>query len=135
MIHKHTGACLCKRITFEIVGDFDSFFLCHCKWCRKGTGSAHAANLFSSTAKLMWLTGEDIVKTYYHKSTNHVKSFCSNCGSALPNIQMSGTLLVVPAGCLDSEISILPQGHIFYAYKAKWDSDLHKVQVFDRLPE
>ncbi len=29
--------------------------------CRKDTGSAHAANLFSSSAKLNWLSGEDSI--------------------------------------------------------------------------
>ena len=55
MIYK--GSCLCGEVTFEIEGDFDNFYLCHCERCRKDTGSAHAANLFSSTAKLKWLSG------------------------------------------------------------------------------
>jgi len=42
-------------------------------------------------------------------STN---SFCSNCGSALPNIQFDGKLLVAPAGCIDSDIPMKPQAHI-----------------------
>ena len=50
---KHTGSCLCGEITFEIDGDFKNFYLCH---CRKDTGPAHAANMFSSTAKLKWIT-------------------------------------------------------------------------------
>ncbi|MCI3132528.1 GFA family protein [Phenylobacterium aquaticum] len=53
------GSCLCGGIAFEISGPFEAFFLCHCSRCRKDTGSAHAANLFSSTAKLTWLSGQD----------------------------------------------------------------------------
>lgn len=49
---KYSGSCLCGEVTFEIEGDFEDFYLCHCERCRKDTGSAHAANLFSSTAKL-----------------------------------------------------------------------------------
>ncbi|WP_020613989.1 GFA family protein [Sediminispirochaeta bajacaliforniensis] len=131
---KHTGSCLCGEITFEINGDFENFFLCHCSRCRKDTGSAHAANLFSSTAKLRWLSGEDKVRTYQFKSTGHIKSFCPNCGSALPNIQQDGKLLVVPAGSLDSEVTIRPEGHIFMGSRAKWDNDLEKVPRFDKLP-
>ncbi|WP_432403874.1 GFA family protein [Wukongibacter sp. M2B1] len=131
---KYTGSCLCGEIVFEIDGDFENFFLCHCAHCRKDTGSAHAANLFSSTAKLRWLSGKDKVKIFNYKSSGHIKSFCSDCGSALPNIQMEGTLLVVPAGCLDSEVSIKPQGHIYMASKANWDNDLDKVPKFNQLP-
>lgn len=128
------GSCLCGKVTFEIIGQFERFFLCHCEHCRKDTGSAHAANLFSTTAKLNWLSGEVDVKTFDFQNSGHVKSFCSNCGSALPNLQMNGALLVVPAGCLDNDISIIPQGHIFYSYKANWDEQLHKVSKFDELP-
>lgn len=134
MEQKHTGACLCGKVTFEIRGTFERFFLCHCEYCRKDTGSAHAANLFSSTAKLIWLSGEDNIKTFDFESSGHIKSFCSECGSALPNIQINGTLLVVPAGSLDTDVPIIPQGHIYCSHKANWDNDLHKVQKFDELP-
>ncbi len=130
---EYKGSCLCGEITFEIEGEFENFFLCHCERCRKDTGSAHAANLFSSTAKLKWLSGEDKAKTFNYHSEGHIKSFCSHCGSALPNIQMDGKLLVVPAGCLDSDIHMEPQGHIYYAKKASWDNDLEKVPKFDEL--
>lgn len=132
---KHTGSCLCKTVTFEVTGEFESFFLCHCKWCRKDTGSAHAANLFSTAAQLKWLSGESEVRTFRYKSTNHVKSFCPHCGSALPSIQMEGALLAVPAGSLNSEVPIAPQGHIYYAYKAGWDNDLHKIPKYSFLPD
>jgi hypothetical protein len=135
IIMKHTGSCLCGEIKFEVEGDFENFFLCHCKYCRKDTGSAHAANLFSSTAKLKLLSGENKAKIFNYKSSGHIKSFCSNCGSALPNIQMDGQLLVVPAGSLDSKVPIKPQGHIYLESKANWDNDLDKVTKFDKLPK
>ncbi|KAF5056342.1 GFA family protein [Anaerotignum sp.] len=131
---KYKGSCLCGEVTFEIEGEFDNFFLCHCERCRKDTGSAHAANLFSSTAELRWLSGEDKAKTFNFRSEGHIKSFCINCGSALPNFQFDGQLLVVPAGCIDSDINIKPQGHIYYANRASWDHDLEKVPKFEELP-
>ena len=50
MSNRHSGACLCGAVHFEIEGDFERFFLCHCEYCRKDTGSAHAANLFRPAA-------------------------------------------------------------------------------------
>ena len=47
---------------------------------------------------------------------------------------MDGRLLVVPAGCMDNDINIKPQGHIFYASKANWDTDLEKAPKFQELP-
>jgi hypothetical protein len=135
MIMKYLGSCLCGEVTYEIEGDFENFYLCHCERCRKDTGSAHAANLFSSTAKLRWLSGQEKSKTFNFRSEGHIKSFCTNCGSALPNIQMNGKLLVVPAGSIDSYINIRPQGHIYYASKANWDTELEKVPKFEELPK
>lgn len=132
MIYK--GSCLCGEITFEIEGDFENFFLCHCERCRKDTGSVHASNLFSTTAKLRWLSGQNKTKTFNYKSEGHIKSFCPNCGSALPNIQFDGKLLVVPAGSIDSVIKMKPQGHIYCANKASWDNDLEKIPKYEELP-
>lgn len=131
---KHSGSCLCGHVTFEVEGDFERFFLCHCEHCRKDTGSAHAANLFSTTAHLKWLSGAEMVKAFDYQSSGHVKGFCSNCGSALPNIQMNGALLVVPAGSLDTDVFLKPQGHIFMDNKANWDKDLESVEAFPQLP-
>ncbi len=131
----YQGSCLCGAVRFTITGEFENFYLCHCERCQKDTGSAHAANLFSSTAKLNWLSGEDNVQTFNYKQEGHIKSFCSICGSALPNLQMDGTLLAVPAGCLDTAIPLQPKGHIYYAHRANWDHDLEQVPKFDELPD
>ena len=134
MGEKHFGSCLCGQVRFEIEGDFASFFLCHCEYCRKDTGSAHAANLFSSTASLKWLSGREQVREFNLPATRHAKSFCSVCGAAMPGQQAGGTLLVVPAGSLDSGIPIRPNAHIFVASRAGWDVDLQMLPSFDRFP-
>jgi len=134
MSAKHHGSCLCGVVRFEIDGGFESFYLCHCEHCRKDTGSAHAANLFSPTAVLEWLAGRDKVTSFTLPSTRHTKSFCSICGSALPNVQMNGAVLAVPAGSLDSDVSIKPSAHIFASSRANWDFELEKVPMLERLP-
>lgn len=132
---EHLGSCLCKGIEFKITGDFEAYFLCHCSRCRKDTGSAHAANLFSTTAKLEWIKRNYAIKVFQLPKSNHVKAFCSNCGSALPNLQMEGELLVVPAGCVDTELTKRPDAHTFTADKASWDKSLEEITCFDRLPK
>jgi hypothetical protein len=134
MTKRTTGACLCGAVRFQISGEFESFFLCHCGRCQKDTGSAHAANLFSSTAEITWLSGQDSIKTYRVPATRHEKSFCAECGSALPSIQLNGALLVVPAGSLDSAIGIRPNAHICFASRAPWDAQLEDIPKIDGLP-
>ena len=128
------GSCLCGSVRFEISGAFESFFLCHCSRCRKGSGSAHAANLFSTTAQVTWLSGENKIRTYRVLSTRHERSFCSSCGSVVPGVQMQGKLLVVPAGSLEGDISIQPNAHINCASRALWDTNLEDAPKIDGLP-
>lgn len=134
MANKHQGSCLCGRVKYELSGDFLSFFLCHCIRCQKDTGSAHAANLFSKASTLTWLKGESDVKTYQHPNSMHAKSFCQICGSALPTIAESINSAVVPAGSLDSIISIEPTAKIFVGSSANWSRNLDNVPSYEELP-
>lgn len=129
----HFGSCLCGAVKFAVKGEFDSFYLCHCQHCQKDTGSAHAANLFSSSAKLVWQSGASAVTSFTLPGTRHNKSFCKLCGSALPSTQMADRL-VVPAGCLDTEVTMLPTAHIFLSSKAAWDEELAQVPKFEERP-
>lgn len=134
MENKHIGSCLCGRIKFEVKGNFETFYMCHCKHCQKDTGSAYAANLFSTSAKLTWLCDTDDIKTFNLPSTRHTRSFCAHCGSAVASLQMEGALLVVPAGSFDTEIEISPTAHIFCASKACWEDKSQNLQRFDKYP-
>ncbi len=131
---EYSGSCLCGWVRYRVVGEFENFYLCHCRHCQKDTGSAHAANLFSTTAGLEWIKGENNVRIYQMKGSNHVKAFCITCGSALPSVQMDGKLLVVPAGSLDCGLEKVPDGHVFVSSKANWDESLEHIKQFQELP-
>ena len=129
-----TGQCLCGAVKFCISGEFESFFLCHCARCRKDSGSAHSANLFSSTATIVWMSGEENIKTFQLSGSRHIKSFCTECGSALPVHQADVGYLVVPAGSLDTPVNIRPNAHICFSNRASWDNDLASIERLDGLP-
>lgn len=129
-----SGSCLCGAVTFDILGAFERFYLCYCSRCRKGSGSAHAANLFSAGGDIEWLRGQSKIKTFQLPGTRHAKSFCSDCGSALPFLQMDGGLLVVPAGSLDGDIDIRPDARISYGDRAGWTDELKSVPTLNGLP-
>jgi hypothetical protein len=128
------GKCLCGAVTFRISGEFESFFLCHCARCRKDSGSAHSANLFSSKAKITWLSGKGNIKEFRLAGSQHMKCFCADCGSALPFVQATGGVLVVPAGSLDSPTDIRPDAHICFSSRADWDNDLASLEKIGGLP-
>lgn len=133
MVQTTRGSCLCGAATFQVIGAFEAFYLCHCGRCRKDTGSAHGANLFSSSARIEWLSGEESVRTYRVPDTRHRKSFCTECGSALPRVEDGS--IVVPAGSLDDAIAIRPDAHIFVASRAEWDEKLEDIPKRDVFSE
>ncbi|WP_341863118.1 GFA family protein [Gymnodinialimonas sp. 57CJ19] len=127
------GACLCGAVRFRIDGAFEHFFLCHCTRCRKDSGSAHSANLFSTSAQLEWLAGADLVAVFQLPKTRHVKAFCTCCGSAMPVMQKG--FLSVPAGAIDTELTLRPAAHICTGSRAGWDDALHVIPRIDGLPD
>ena len=130
----HFGSCLCGAVRFEVDGDFQRFYLCHCGHCRKDSGSAHAANLFASGANLRWVIGETQVTRFTLPSTRHSKCFCATCGSALPYVEPEGGWVVVPAGSLDSDVTLKPDAHIFGSSRASWDNGLGEIPVMEWSP-
>ena len=129
----HSGSCLCSKVRFELDAIFHGFFLCHCSRCRKTTGSAHGANLFSKAANFRWLEGEANVKTFRVPGSRFLTTFCDTCGSTLPTFDKGH--LLVPAGSLDSAVDCQPDGHIFVASRAEWDHDLELVPRFNSVPD
>ena len=132
MRNRHMGTCLCGDNQFEVEGAFESFYLCHCAHCQKDSGAAHTANLFSSSATLVWCSASGKRTTYTLPGTRHTRCFCSVCGSAVP-YTLEG-LLVVPAGALTTALDIAPSAHIFVASKAGWERKLAGTPSFDGFP-
>ena len=130
---KTSGSCLCGDVAFEYAGEFQKFFLCHCGYCRKSSGSAHGANLFGRDGKLVWLRGQDQVTSFKLADTRFQRCFCSRCGAGLP-YQLNEKLVVVPAGSLDVDASLMPQAHLFIASKANWDAALGELPCFEGFP-
>jgi len=130
----HRGSCLCGAVSFEIVGEFKKFFLCHCSRCRKSSGSAHCANLFAPGAKLRWLSGQEKLSFFRIEGANFSRQFCSICSSTMPIFVEARDLVITPAGSLDTEVDIKPQAHIFTDSKGNWDDILNDIAKFEKVP-
>ena len=121
MSEKISGACLCGQVQYRVKGPFDAFHLCHCSQCRRSTGSAHAANIFTSVERLEWIAGEDQVKRYTPEQPDVIsKCFCTNCGSLVPYTSLKSGKLIIPAGSLNESPGIAPDDNIFWHDRADW---------------
>lgn len=115
------GSCNCGQVRFEYVGEPSAMWNCHCTRCRRARGAAHATNVFVPKNQFRWVCGEGHVKNFKLPDAERFgQAFCSGCGSIMPRINPNFHLVVVPAGCLDSEPGMRPGGHIFVGSKAEW---------------
>ncbi|MDO3388518.1 GFA family protein [Gilvimarinus sp. SDUM040013] len=129
------GSCLCGDVKFVITGDIQSFYLCHCIYCKKGSGSAAAANLFVASADIHWLAGESLRVFYQVPNSLHVRCFCSQCGSPVPMVLDESGLVMLPAGCLDDDITKAPDAHIFIKREAQWERQAVHAKCFAGEPD
>jgi len=130
-----SGSCLCGQVRYTATGEQSRFYHCHCKRCRKASGTGHASNLFMM-GTLDWESGEDLIKSYkLPEAERFTNTFCSKCGGRVPRFIEKLGMVFIPAGSLDEEPSIKPQAHIFKGSGAAWSCDVQEIPVFDEYPE
>jgi hypothetical protein len=129
------GSCLCGSVQYEITGDPQRFYHCHCSRCRKASGTGHASNLLIKPGAIKWIKGEDLIKAYkIPEAKRFTRCFCSVCGSALPRYVKETDFIVIPAGSLDSDPTILPQARIFWDSRVKWSCKGDGIPVHPEYP-
>ena len=135
MSKKTKGSCLCGSVTYQFTGPEFVFQYCHCSRCRKFTGSAHASNIIVDPKQFEWLSGESSLGRFEHPDAKHFATcFCTKCGSSLPWLNQSGTVVVIPAGTLDEDPGIRPVQNIFYESRAPWREAVEELEAYDGLP-
>lgn len=116
-----TGSCLCGDVAYEVTGDIRAFYHCHCRRCRKISGTGHASNLLVYSAELTWLRGaEQALRFDLPGAKRFASVFCGRCGSHLPRMAQGTGLVVVPAGSLDQEPPVVPEARIFAGSRTDW---------------
>lgn len=105
----------------EISGDIGDFGFCHCKSCRKASGSAHAANVGILRDNFNLKDPKKRIKEF-ESSPGKFRVFCSQCGSPLfAYLSNSSDVVRIRLGSLDTEFSNKPKAHTFVCHSAKWD--------------
>ncbi len=129
------GLCLCGAVRYRITGEILGFQYCHCSRCRKFTGSAHAANLFTAIENLEWMHGHEMVGGFLlDAEPGFATAFCKTCGSSMPSTSSSGKFWVIPAGALEQDPGELPARSIFWESRAPWYKHVSDLPHFDEWP-
>jgi hypothetical protein len=129
------GSCLCGGVRYEVSGEPQRFYHCHCARCRKSSGTGHASNLLLADAQLRFPRGEDLLKRYkVPEAKRFTRQFCSHCGSSVPRFVPELNAVVVPAGSLDDDAPIRPQARIFWDSRADWSCDGDALPRYAEYP-
>jgi hypothetical protein len=122
-------------VTYEIVGEARSFFHCHCRRCRKASGTGHASNVILQPSSATFLSGEDKLASFKVPDAERFRTvFCSNCGSPMPRVAPDMSLAVIPAGSLDADPPLQPTDRIFWESRTSWSCDAGDVPSWDEYP-
>jgi hypothetical protein len=118
------GSCLCGGVQYQINEALGPIIYCHCKRCRKSSGSACVTSTEIHRAKFEVTQGKEFIKKYENPGAVD-RFFCSHCGSQLYSERAATPLTMrLRLGTLDTEITERVSSHIFVGSKAEW----HEIQ-------
>lgn len=120
------GTCLCGKIRWSFSDRHVVGSHCHCSMCRKAHGAAFATYYQVDAKDFHWDSELDTLQEY-RSSPDIVRSFCSDCGSVVPNNTQGDETIYLPAGSNDDGPAA--RAHIFTASKAPWH------EITDNLPQ
>lgn len=125
----YDGSCLCGGVTFRLTERPAAFGYCHCRSCRKASGTAHSANAAVPRGAFVLLQGDSLLREY-ESSPGKFRAFCSRCGSPIyARLAASPDVLRIRLGALDTPFDGQPEVHTFVADKAPW------APIADGLPQ
>jgi len=130
-----SGSCSCGAVTYTCSSPPVMSGNCHCRECRKASGSGYAPTFFVPENTIT-IRGE--VKWYERKgdSGQPVKrGFCPQCGSQMfgrPGIMQQ--MVAVRAGSLDDPTQYRPQVDIYTGDAPAWDCMDPALPKFPKAP-
>jgi hypothetical protein len=130
----YEGSCLCGSITYRVDGELSDFGYCHCRSCRKASGSAYGANAGVDRADVTLSDAGGYLREY-ESSPGTVRTFCSSCGSPIyAYLTTTPDVIRIRLGTLDTAFEKRARAHTFVSDKASWDVIEGELPRFDEWP-
>jgi len=129
------GQCFCGSVAFEFDGPITDIEICHCSRCQRASGSPFVAEFRVRAEKFRWGRGEALISHFdapiLREPPAYRRSFCRNCGSAVPSVFAGNPVVAIPTGLVDGDIPARAADHIWVSKKANW----LKLREIGALPE
>jgi hypothetical protein len=130
------GGCLCGSVRYTVCAPSKSVSLCHCRNCRKQSGSNRSMNWLLPIEALV-ITGD--LSTYHDVGESGkpvLRQFCGRCGSPIRTLaEVLPGLAVLKAGTLDETSSVPPNYALYVIRAADWEKEGLGCATYERMPE
>ena len=87
-------------------------------------------------AHFRWVSGQDSVRSYeaplLYEPPAYRITFCSQCGSPVPDPENDEAWFQVAAGLLEGELEVGPDKHIYVEHQAAWHNITDRLPRFDK---
>ena len=78
------GGCICRQVRYRLIGKPLIVHACHCRWCQRETGTAHALNALYEADRVVHIAGEpEIVVTPSASGKGQKIARCPSCRVAV----------------------------------------------------
>lgn len=127
---KVTGACHCRRITYEAVIDPEHVSVCNCTDCQVLTGSAFRVSVPAPAETFRLLSGTP--KVYIKTADSGARrrhSFCPDCGSPVAACADTDDppTYSLRVGCLAQKADLPPKRRIWCKSALAWSQNVSMV--------
>jgi hypothetical protein len=123
------GGCTCGQVRYRLIGTPLIVHACHCHWCQRETGTAHALNALYEADRVVHTAGDpEIVATPSASGKGQKIARCAACWVAVwSNYPQAGPAVrFVRVGTLDDPDRCPPGAKAvpeFYDLDAVWSAE------------
>lgn len=118
----HRGSCLCGGVQYTLDHEPEAIARCHCRSCRKASGSAYVAVAVVPVEALRFLSGTELL-TAFTSSPGKRRVFCSRCGAPVySEADARPGLRRLRIGLLDTPLATRAGWHAMVSHKAEWET-------------
>jgi hypothetical protein len=129
------GKCYCGQLEYDIDGDLQACFQCHCRECQYITGGNPNAVMVFSQEDFKFTKGDPSIYSRKDLETPVNRYFCSTCGTGIGSISPSRPgSFIVKVGTLDAPEVFDPKFAIFTCDKQDFHHIPSSIDSFDKRP-
>ena len=132
---KLKGRCYCGKIKYEINGDIQASFQCHCRECQYITGGNPNVIMIMSFDGFKFVSGKPQEFRRSDIENAVTRLFCSKCGTAIgTRSPLRPESIILKVGTFDDPSIFDPKIAIFTIDKQKFHYIDDNLKCFDKRP-